>query len=278
MKCFGCGAENAADAVFCAGCGLALTAAEPLMEARPLPPADLGYMPTGKAYTPPFASGHGRALAVVVLLVSCIVTDVISAGSSFLQIQLLSRPSFTQHETELNDLREACVGLLVFVTYLATVIMYLVWLHRASRNLGALGVPNQRFSPGWAVGYWFIPFVNLVRPYQVVKEIWQGSEPPAEVDSTTIVPRRSSALIGWWWAMWLLSGAFGQLVVRLGLRAETSDEWITLSWCSIIACALDVLAALLCLRIVQTIDRWQEVKNEFFHASARAPGPSPLGH
>jgi hypothetical protein len=277
MKCFRCGAENAADAVFCAGCGLALNAAEPLMEARPLPPTDLGYMPTGKAYTPPFASGHGRAVAVMVLLLLCIVTDVISAGSSFLQIELLSRPSFTRQQAETNDLREACVGLLEFVTYLATVIMYLVWLHRASRNLPALGVANQRFSPGWAVGYWFIPFVNLVRPYQVVKEIWRGSEPPAEVDSATVLPRPSSALIGWWWAMWLLNGVFGQLVIRLGLRAETSDEWITLSWCSIIGHVLDVLAAMLCLRIVQTIDRWQEAKNDYLYASVHAPGPSPLG-
>ena len=41
---------------------------------------------------------------------------------------------------------------------------------------------DQRFSPGWSVGWWFIPALNLLRPYQVIKEIWRGSYPNTGAD------------------------------------------------------------------------------------------------
>ena len=45
----------------------------------------------------------------------------------------------------------------------------------------ALGANNLKYTPKWAVGCFFVPFLNLVMPYQVVREIWKasngGSEP-----------------------------------------------------------------------------------------------------
>src|SRR2546430_13548182 len=35
---------------------------------------------------------------------------------------------------------------------------------------------RSRFSQGWAVGCWLIPFVNLVRAYQTMKDLWLRSE------------------------------------------------------------------------------------------------------
>jgi len=39
-----------------------------------------------------------------------------------------------------------------------------------------VGTRESRFTPGWAVGYWFVPFVNLVRPYQIVADLWLRSD------------------------------------------------------------------------------------------------------
>jgi hypothetical protein len=48
---------------------------------------------------------------------------------------------------------------------------------RAYRNLPALGAESPRFSSGWAVGAWFVPFLNLVRPKQIMDDIWRASDP-----------------------------------------------------------------------------------------------------
>ena len=56
-----------------------------------------------------------------------------------------------------------------------TGIIYLMWLHRAYQNLPALGVTKLDATPGWAVGYYFIPILNLFRPYQTMVEILRES-------------------------------------------------------------------------------------------------------
>lgn len=49
----------------------------------------------------------------------------------------------------------------LFWTSVFCAILFLMWKHRASKNLAPLGVSNQRFSPRWAVAYYFIPILNF---------------------------------------------------------------------------------------------------------------------
>jgi hypothetical protein len=90
--------------------------------------------------------------------------------------------------------------------WLATVVVFLSWLYTAAANLPRLGVRSPRFSPGWAVGWFFVPVVNLVRPYQVLRDVWANSEPPRR-ESGDPNPRgvRGPLVIKLWWACCLLS-------------------------------------------------------------------------
>src|SRR4029077_9871820 len=38
-----------------------------------------------------------------------------------------------------------------------TSVMFLIWFRRLYSNLAALGAQELRSTPGWAVGWWFIP-------------------------------------------------------------------------------------------------------------------------
>lgn len=55
-----------------------------------------------------------------------------------------------------------------------------MWIHRAYRSLPALGEQGIRWSPAWAAGGWFVPFANLVIPYQIMWDLWSrfGDERP----------------------------------------------------------------------------------------------------
>ena len=86
----------------------------------------------------------------------------------------------------------ASVGLAAFVL---TSIVFL-FFHRAYSNLAVLGATEQRWSPGWAVGSWFIPILNLFRPKQIANDIWRGSDGSA-------IP----SVFTTWWAFWILGGA-----------------------------------------------------------------------
>jgi hypothetical protein len=91
----------------------------------------------------PFESGHTRALFTMIFLASGILLDGVSMVSEFMQINLLSDAArgltITTEVAESNDSRVALIALVKFLNYLVTAIGFLMWFHRAHRNLPALG-------------------------------------------------------------------------------------------------------------------------------------------
>lgn len=114
-------------------------------------------------------------------------------------------------------LSAALTAILYLVLFLVCIVVFLMWLYRARRNLTALGITAVRWSPGWAIAWWFIPIMSLFRPYQVVKETWEASDPTAAPSER--LAANSSAYLSWWWGLFL--------VFTIGNRA--SDRYATVS-------------------------------------------------
>jgi hypothetical protein len=85
-------------------------------------------------------------------------------------------------------------------------IAFLVWFHRACANAWALGAFPMSVTPGWAVGGFFVPFLNLVRPFQAMRETWVGSRRDHA---------HGSSIIGLWWGTWLASGVLGWVGTKI---------------------------------------------------------------
>jgi hypothetical protein len=58
----------------------------------------------------------------------------------------------------------------------APLIVFLVWQHRAATTARRLGYPAAR-SPGWGVGSWFVPVVNLWMPYGALRDCLPPGHP-----------------------------------------------------------------------------------------------------
>jgi hypothetical protein len=244
------------------------------------------------AQAKPFESGHTRALFVMIFLAAGILLDMVSIVSGFMQISLLSDAAsgrnITTEAAEWNDSREALIALVKFLSYLVTAIGFLMWFHRAHRNLPALGAKNLEFTPGWAVGGFFVPFLNLFRPYKVAVEIWKGSSPEVGVsDGVSWEYAASSPLLGFWWGLWIISNILGQLVLRLSVGAKELDDLIALTWLSVVADVASIIAALLAIAVVKLIDARQEEKHRLLAVAGTpqwgAPPPQqweppPLQH
>jgi tetratricopeptide (TPR) repeat protein len=231
-----------------------------------------GY-PAGKerdirASTVPFTSGHSRAQWVMFLLIAGIVLDLISAVSTLSQIGLITKVmaggTITRAEVVANDTRQQIMGILNLLAYITTVVLFLMWLYRAHRNLPALGTQNLRFSPGWAVGYWFIPIVNIFKPYQVLKEIWKASDPSVDLSETSSWKNApTSHLLGWWWAFFLISNYLSLAVFKKSLSTKinpTLSGILEFSWFMIASETTVIVAAILVIFVVRTIDKRQEEK------------------
>jgi hypothetical protein len=177
----------------------------------------------------------------------------LSLVSDILQMQLLSSGSFNTTEAEANDTRQRIVGIIYLLAYAVTGVTFLKWIHRANLNVRGFGAQNLQFTPGWAIGYYFIPFLNLVRPYRAMKEIWQASKNPDEWSSQSVSP-----ILGWWWALFLISGVLGQMSFRLSMQANNISTLSTSTVVSIVSALVEILLCLVALSLVTNIFRMQE--------------------
>lgn len=81
---------------------------------------------------------------------------------------------------------------------IVTGVIFIAWLYRARRNAEAFNAEVHRHRPGWAIGGWFVPIMNLWVPYQVTTDILLAGEAPT-------AQRRGYLLIRAWWAGWVIS-------------------------------------------------------------------------
>ncbi|MBK7329857.1 MAG: DUF4328 domain-containing protein [Dehalococcoidia bacterium] len=85
---------------------------------------------------------------------------------------------------------------------------FLWWTRRATCNVRALGAAAPEFGPGWAIGWWFVPFANWVQPVRVLNQAWRASDPGLPAAETDGWRRtRLTPLLPIWWVAYQVVSA-----------------------------------------------------------------------
>ncbi|WP_428629729.1 DUF4328 domain-containing protein [Sphingopyxis sp.] len=133
----------------------------------------------------------------------------------------------------------------------ATYVVFGMWIYRAAANVDAAMVLGFRYTPGWAVGWHFVPIANLYKPFDAMRQIWNASHSGGrDLD-------RGEPLLVYWWGLWVLTGIASYFAFRLGLDpANAADARSALeaeTFSSVLSLALYPLA----YRLVDRISRAQ---------------------
>ena len=195
------------------------------------------------------------------LLYALLAVSVISAGSTVLEISLLSRiqsGDFVSVETitaeaEGSDTRQQILAYTYLALYAASGLASLIWTFRASRNAAVLSVLPQQYRPGWAVGWYFVPIANLWKPYDSMKEIWRRSAWPPQEGLPPV--------LGQWWLMWIAGNILGQIALRLSLNAEGVDQMLVASSLNLASDLIDIPLVLAYAHIIRRITAMQAAKH-----------------
>jgi hypothetical protein len=212
---------------------------------------------------PAFAAAHVRASWTVAILAVHVVVGVVAVVMFLVAITevsgLRSRPPIPGEFQRLKEHIESILAVVYFFHALPiAAIPWLLWQHRAHRNLKALGVTSPRYTPGWAVGGWFIPVASVFMPYLTMRELRHGSDPG--MIERDIRNAKGTPLLRSWWALWLGSiiplfvagvmGAYGDIT---GLIAQAA-------WGVVYALLLSA-AAILAIMLVRQIQANQQQRH-----------------
>jgi hypothetical protein len=124
-----------------------------------------------------------------------------------------------------------------------------------------------QFSEGWAAGWWFVPFMNLARPYQIMKEIWDGTQ---KVVTHRLEKNYSSAIVGFWWAAYLISNIYGNITFQVAKDANDIDSLITVRVMDMVGKVISTIAIIITIVMIR---RAQYLQQKLYE-EALEPGDS----
>jgi hypothetical protein len=136
------------------------------------------------------------------------------------------------------------------VAMLICIVLVCMWIHRAHANLHQSGIDGLEFTPGWAVGWYFVPFANLVKPYGAMRELWHASH-----GRTGDLAAPAPSLINYWWAAWLAGNIISNISTQMVLRDPSLVSPAALM--GAIGSILSLGAAVMLLQLIQRISAAQ---------------------
>jgi hypothetical protein len=140
---------------------------------------------------------EGRANLAVAGLIASVGMHALMAFTAVAQIA-----TGQTGEEGLLVIAAGLVALLYVAVFITTVVLVCRWFHLATRHAMARGTSLEVDSPAGAVGSWFIPFLNLVRPFNITRAMLGN----AGLDV---------ASVGVWQALWIS----GNIAANISSRA-----------------------------------------------------------
>lgn len=109
---------------------------------------------------------------------------------------------FDKYSVERVDKKLIFLSKVFIVTFSISSVTFILWFRRAYYNLHRK-TPYLTFSEGWAAGSWFVPILNLIRPYQIMKEIYVETKALLVRKEIIIKQKLSVRIVNWWWGLWI---------------------------------------------------------------------------
>lgn len=246
MICAACSASNAAEAAICGACGATLTTAAAVQ--AQIAPAHA------------FRDPQSLKTLVLVALACLSLALLIGIYLDMVQLAILSdmqSGAFASTEemlaaAEAHDSNQQIMARIYIAVFALTAFVFSLWIYRVAVNARALGATGFKITPGWAIGWYFLPIANLWMPYKAMSEIWRASRNPMGWQAN-----RSGEFLGWWWAVWVISNIVANASFQLMSDAAELDEISRATQLAVASQILNLISVAIGARLVTLLSRYQ---------------------
>jgi hypothetical protein len=145
------------------------------------------------------------------------------------------------------DMGVGLLGLAMIGSFLVSGYLILRWVYRTNKNAHQFA-DGLAISPGWSVGWFFIPIANLWKPYEGMRETWQASHGGGNWPNIDVPDE-----LRWWWGLWIGSNILSNLSFRLWSVEGSTGATTTSLYIDAFTSLLAIPLSLLLIGIVRTI-------------------------
>lgn len=201
-----------------------------------------------------------RAKQIISIFWIMLGITIVNIGSLAWQYTLLAGiqadpDNYNEQTANISDTLQAVLSIAYLGIYILAIVFFIMWFRRAYYNLHLLKWNNARYTEGWAAGSWFVPIIWWWWPYQIMMDIWKGTQNAVK---ERLGEPQSAAIVGWWWAIYLISGFYGNFSARFSWKAEELDELLVSTKVDFIGEIISIPAIIITILMIQRTSNFEK--------------------
>ncbi|WP_116106563.1 DUF4328 domain-containing protein [Lewinella sp. IMCC34191] len=208
-----------------------------------------------------------RAYHAITLLYLALALQLLIIVSAAAELFLLNEfEQGTDVDPTLIDMADtsyAVAGMGYLCVLVASAFTFIRWFRRAYFNLHLLPVRVDH-GEGWAAGSWFVPILNVFRPYQIMRELFVKSEYLLRDNDRLEKSWFNYSLLGTWWGVWAVFGVLDRIGSRLDnhLDLDSIGGLQTSFQMDVVLYIVGTVAAYLAIQVVRNYSRVEQLLRE----------------
>lgn len=197
---------------------------------------------------------QSRAKNAVLFLKIILALEIVSLISSYLQYALLNNVNITEELAAANDSRQQIVGVLYLGVYIGAAATFIMWFRRAYHNLGQLE-ENLAYLQNDTGISWFIPILNLYKPYRIMKDLYTKTHSVLEENGSPSPSLSSFSTVKFWWILWVLISILGSISFRMSSNSDSIDVLMIATVIDMIVNIISIPTAILAIQVIRNYEQ-----------------------
>ena len=198
-----------------------------------------------------------RLILVLWIYTAFIVLKSLSDISQYFLLKRIQTGNFDMKEVDANDLRQSILAILLLLMYVGVAVVFIQWFRRAYYNLHQLS-KNLSFAEGWAAGAWFVPIMNLGRPFNIMKEMMTVSENLLVKENLVQEDSRRRRSVGIWWTLWIIVSVLSDVSARIQTKSENIDILTNFTLIDVVLAFAYIPLTLITVRMIKNYAELEE--------------------
>ncbi len=194
----------------------------------------------------PYRDARGLAKIAIMMLALCGLSSVMLGVVNAVYYTVLDVPEATLDIDKATTVETAMlwVGIFMILVYIGSVITFCMWTNRAMKNTWAISQNSSLITPGWAVGWYFIPIALLWKPVGAVQQMRDA-----------VFGAGRGLSLAPWWTFWLLTSFTGRISMKM--PTETIADLKASALFDTVTSPIDILSAVFAILMVKKLTNKQ---------------------
>jgi hypothetical protein len=155
-----------------------------------------------------------------------------------------------------TNFRQGIILIFYSILFILSIVFFIRWFRRAYYNQ-EIKFNSMATSNGWASGAWFVPIINLFKPYQMMHEMYLNAENYLLEKRLIEAKKSRKQMIGWWWGFWIGSIVIDRFLNIYGVNATEINELINATLFSVGAGIIFIPLSIFTARTIQNYNEME---------------------